>query len=167
MTKKDNKSTSNKEVKEMTAEEVKQNKDILDDLKKIDLMFADSEPVDKKVPSKAAKAKSTKAKAKEAKPSVPKQAVDPKLIDEILKDLPEVVKTKDLNIIFDFNDGGKYLRRHLRSKFAEGHEHGEAWVWTKDDKQLMEILEYFANILTPEVQEKLVAVGDDVIKGAK
>ena len=92
--------------------------------------------------------------------------VDNKLIQSILAELPDKVQTKDLNAIFDFNDGGKYLRRHLRSKFAQDHEHGAPWIWTKEDKQLIQILEYFTTHLTPERKAQLTVIGEDIINNS-
>lgn len=92
--------------------------------------------------------------------------VDNKLIQSILAELPDKVQTKDLNAIFDFNDGGKYLRRHLRSKFAQDHEHGAPWIWTKEDKQLIAILEYFTTHLTPERKAQLTVIGEDIINNS-
>lgn len=55
----------------------------------------------------------------------------------------ELIQTKHLNQLFGFNDGGKYLRRHLRKYFVDTHMWGDSWVWKKTDKQLTEIIEYF------------------------
>lgn len=162
MTKKKQNQPKAKEV--MTEEEVKANKEILDDLNKIEELFVDAEPKEVKAPKKK---KTTKKEAKEPKAPKPEVKADPDVIEGILNELPEIVKTKDLNQVFAFNDGGKYMRRHLRSKFSEGHEHGEAWVWKKEDKQLLDILEYFASTLTEEKKAQLTVVGEDAINGGK
>lgn len=54
-----------------------------------------------------------------------------------------MVQTKHLCQLFGFNDGGKYMRRHLRKHFANNHEWNGSWVWKPNDKQLVEIVEYF------------------------
>lgn len=54
-----------------------------------------------------------------------------------------IVQTKHLVQLFGFNDGGKYIRRHLRKHFATNHEWNGNWVWKPNSKQLVEIIEYF------------------------
>lgn len=69
----------------------------------------------------------------------------------IVATLPDVVTPKHLDTLFNLNDGGKTVRRHLRKKYAEatGHEHKAAWSWKRDDKVLAEIVGYFAARYTP------------------
>lgn len=62
------------------------------------------------------------------------------LIERI--DVP-LIQTKHLTQLFGFNDGGKFIRRHLRKHFTDMHLWGDAWTWKPDDKQLIEIVEYF------------------------
>lgn len=68
-------------------------------------------------------------------------------VDMIVAKLPDVVKPKDLCALFGYDDGGKTIRRTLRSKFAtaSGHEHKADWQWKKTDKVLTEIVAYFAS----------------------
>ena len=61
-----------------------------------------------------------------------------------LSQLP-LVQTKHLTQLFGFNDGGKYLRRHLRKHFTQLHEYSDPWVWRPNDKQLVQIIEYFVD----------------------
>jgi len=66
-------------------------------------------------------------------------------INILISVLPAVVTPKTLCILFNFDDGGKTIRRHLRKHFAEpsGHEHKDNWVWKKEDKVLRMILAHF------------------------
>ena len=66
-------------------------------------------------------------------------------INILISVLPAKVTPKDLCQLFNFDDGGKTIRRHLRSKFTEpsNHEHKEKWEWGKKDKVLRAILAYF------------------------
>lgn len=84
-----------------------------------------------------------KAPAKDDKPKDDKPKVD---IEPLMKQLPQVVTTRDLCNLFGYTDGGKTLRRTLRSKFAEGHEHRKDWVWNKSDAILRKIVQHFANL---------------------
>lgn len=149
------------------------NQSVLEDLDNLEKLFnpdiattdkADDKP--QKEPEKTkskTKAQTTKQSKQQTKQQTSQQ-IDKKVVQRILKDLPDPVKTRDLNQVFQFNDGGKYLRRHLRAKFSAGHEYGSAWVWKKDDKQLIEIIEYFVLHLTPERREQLACVGEDPVQ---
>jgi hypothetical protein len=66
-------------------------------------------------------------------------------INILLSVLPDIVTPKTLCTLFNFDDGGKTIRRHLRKHFAEpsGHEHKDKWVWNKEDKVLRTILAHF------------------------
>jgi len=66
-------------------------------------------------------------------------------INILISVLPAVVTPKTLCILFNFDNGGKTIRRHLRKHFAEpsGHEHKDNWVWEKEDKLLRKILAHF------------------------
>ena len=160
-----------------TQAQTKENQSILAELNKIDALLEGPIPEQPmKAKTKAKTKTKTQAKVKldveevdikrvstpsSTSPSVP--PADPQVIQAILADLPDIVQTKDLNRIFDFNDGGKYLRRHLRAKFAQDHQHGAPWTWTKDDKQLIAILEFFTTHLTPERKQQLTVIGEDII----
>lgn len=67
-------------------------------------------------------------------------------IAPIMKKLPEAVTPKNLDELFGLGDGGKTVRRHLRSKFTDKskHEAKADWSWTKKDPILTEIVTYFA-----------------------
>lgn len=66
-------------------------------------------------------------------------------INVLISVLPKTVTPKHLCQLFGFDDGGKIIRRHLRNKFADGHEHRDKWEWENGDKTLREILAYFEN----------------------
>ena len=76
------------------------------------------------------------------------------LMDEMVKEsvsvimdklkLIKIVTTKDLTNILDMD--GKLLRRHLRNQFSSNHTHQQTWLWTNDDKELKEIISYFAKL---------------------
>jgi hypothetical protein len=55
------------------------------------------------------------------------------------------ITTKHLCKLFGFNDGGKYIRRHLRKYFNQNHEWNGSWIWNvkHDEKILIEIIAYF------------------------
>ena len=88
--------------------------------------------------------KSTKTtKTTKTQPTQPTQPTATDLIAK-LNHLP-LIQTKHLTQLFGFNDGGKYLRRHLRKHFVDSHLWGDSWVWKSTDKQLIEIIEYFTD----------------------
>jgi predicted transcriptional regulator len=64
-------------------------------------------------------------------------------INILVSVLPKKVTPKHLCQLFGFDDGGKIIRRHLRNKFAEGHEYRDKWEWDNNDKTLRKILAYF------------------------
>lgn len=178
---------------EITEEEkMMDNKKMLETLKEIDNLFPDEEdditPAPKKTKTTTKKTTKTKKnKTKEPKDTT-KTKKEPKVkepkvkeikekevkdtninVEEvkiIINTLPQVVQTKDLVSLFNFNDGGKFLRRHLRSKFQDSHEAKTGWVWdkTNDETVLIEIIAYFTDI-TNTKKELLTCVGDDVING--
>lgn len=90
---------------------------------------------------------STNKKVKEVK-EVKKatEAAEAKKVDiqPILKAIPDTFTPALLDKLFNLNDGGKTVRRHLRKHFAEslGHVHKDKWVFSKDQ---VEILQYFAD----------------------
>ena len=68
-----------------------------------------------------------------------------KKVETLIKGMPDKVTPKHIDEAFQFNDGGKTVRRHLRNKFGENHEHKATWEWAKGDKTLTAILTYFAD----------------------
>lgn len=72
---------------------------------------------------------------------------DIKHVDVCMNKLNQLslIQTKHLTRLFGFNDGGKYLRRHLRKHFHANHEHSDVWVWRPNDVQLIQIVEYFVD----------------------
>lgn len=64
-------------------------------------------------------------------------------VSSLLKQLPQVVTTKDLCNVLGYDDGGKTLRRTLRAKFSDNHSHKTKWEWTQNDPVLLAILAHF------------------------
>jgi hypothetical protein len=80
--------------------------------------------------------------------STPKPAAKPAAkvdVSKLVAKLPDVVRPKNLDELFGYDDGGKTIRRALRAKFttASKHEHKKDWEWKKSDPVLAEILGYF------------------------
>lgn len=95
------------------------------------------------------KSKSTpKAKSKSVEPKA--EAPAPVVIDitPIIASLPtdKPVTPATLDKLFQLNDGGKTVRRHLRKHYAEpvGHQAKSNWAWNLNDPILNEIIQYFA-----------------------
>ena len=95
--------------------------------------------------------KSTKAKADKPKADKPKEEKpkpEAKVIDltAIIAKLPtdKLITPATLDELFQLNDGGKTIRRHLRKHYATGHEAKGQWAWQIEDPILKEILQYFA-----------------------
>lgn len=69
-------------------------------------------------------------------------------IDSIKKQLPtdKPITPATLDKLFNLNDGGKTIRRHLRKHYSEqsSHEHKSNWAWNLNDPVLNEILTYFS-----------------------
>lgn len=85
------------------------------------------------------------AKAPEAKkPEVKAPEVKKADISILLTKLPDTFTPALLDKLFNLNDGGKTVRRHLRKNFAEpmAHEHKEKWTFTKAQT---DVLQYFAD----------------------
>lgn len=89
-------------------------------------------------------------------PKAPKAATEIKApeikvtdITPILTSLPtdKPVTPATLDKLFNLNDGGKTVRRHLRKRFAEtmGHEYKSNWSWGINDPILNDIIQYFAS----------------------
>lgn len=94
-------------------------------------------------------AEATKATA-EPKAKVPKAAKEPKEIKTVditnlLEAMPATFTPALLDKLFQFNDGGKTVRRHLRNHFSEimTHNHKDKWSFSKTES--IDILQYFAN----------------------
>lgn len=84
--------------------------------------------------------KTTKTTKPAAKPAPKKADIKP-----LLDAMPEAFTPALLDKLFNLNDGGKTVRRHLRKHFTEPvkHEHKEKWSFTTADAH--EILQYFAD----------------------
>lgn len=73
----------------------------------------------------------------------------------LMAKLPDSVTTKNLVELFhlDSNEGGKYIRRHIRKKFIVGgirkatEASSASYAWKRSDPQLVEIVTYFAGLL--------------------
>lgn len=65
-------------------------------------------------------------------------------IQPIIKAIPDTFTPALLDKLFNLNDGGKTVRRHLRKHFAEAmkHEHKDKWEFTKAN---VDIIQYFAD----------------------
>lgn len=86
----------------------------------------------------AAEAKKPEAKT-EVKAEVKKVDITP-----VVNAIPDTFTPALLDKLFNLNDGGKTVRRHLRKNFAEAMEHAkkEKWGFTKAN---VDILQYFAD----------------------
>ena len=88
---------------------------------------------------------------KEVKAAAEVKAPEVKVIDiaPIISSLPtdRPVTPATLDKLFNLNDGGKTVRRHLRKRFAEtmGHEYKSNWSWGINDPILNDIIQYFAS----------------------
>ena len=67
-------------------------------------------------------------------------------ITPIINTLPtdKPITPATLDKLFNLNDGGKTIRRHLRKRYADNHEHKQSWSWAINDPALNDILQYFA-----------------------
>lgn len=65
-------------------------------------------------------------------------------ISILLTKIPDTFTPALLDKLFNLNDGGKTVRRHLRKNFAEpvGHAHKEKWTFSKSQT---DVLQYFAD----------------------
>ncbi len=81
------------------------------------------------------KENTAQAKAKEVK-----KVID---ISPLLAKMPDTFTPALLDQLFNLNDGGKTVRRHLRKNFAEelAHAYKDKWVFAKTQTT---ILTYFA-----------------------
>lgn len=88
------------------------------------------------------------AKAPEAKKPEVKTETKPEVkkadISILLTKIPDTFTPALLDKLFNLNDGGKTVRRHLRKNFAEpvGHAHKEKWTFSKSQT---DVLQYFAD----------------------
>lgn len=100
----------------------------------------ENDKLNKKAPKAATEVKAPEVKAPETK------VID---ITPILTSLPtdKPVTPATLDKLFNLNDGGKTIRRHLRKRFAEtmGHEYKSNWSWGINDPILNDIIQYFAS----------------------
>lgn len=77
--------------------------------------------------------------------------------------LPEIVTPKELTMAFNMNDGGKYVRRHIRKHFVEGGIRKQTetttakYAWKHDDPQLIEMVTYFLNLFKPATKNEVKA----------
>ena len=94
----------------------------------------------------AKEAKKTEAKTpktqKEPKTEKTEKTVD---ITTLLEAMPDTFTPAMLDKLFQLNDGGKTVRRHLRNHFAEvmTHNHKDKWSFSKTDASA--IIQYLAN----------------------
>ena len=65
-------------------------------------------------------------------------------ISTIINAIPDTFTPATLDKLFQFNDGGKTVRRHLRKHFATplAHEHKSTWTFNKTTNA--DVIEYFA-----------------------
>ena len=91
-------------------------------------------------------AKATEVKKPEVKKAIEVKAPEVKKADIsiLLTKIPETFTPALLDKLFNLNDGGKTVRRHLRKNFAEAleHVHKDKWGFTKAN---VDILQYFAD----------------------
>lgn len=89
--------------------------------------------------AKAPEVKKPEVKKPEVKPEVKKVDITP-----VVNAIPETFTPALLDKLFNLNDGGKTVRRHLRKNFAEpiGHAHKEKWTFSKSQT---DVLQYFAD----------------------
>ena len=77
---------------------------------------------------------------------------EPKVnIAEIIAKLPDNFTPATLDKLFQLDDGGKTIRRHLRKHFTESYAHEHKANWTFNKAQADEIIAYFANLYTPNL----------------
>lgn len=83
--------------------------------------------------------KVTKPEAEIIETETPKISIEP-----IINAIPDTFTPALLDKLFNLNDGGKTVRRHLRKHFAEPvkHEHKDKWTFTKTN---IDIIQYFAD----------------------
>ena len=101
---------------------------------------------------KAPEAKKPEVKKPEVKAEVKAEVKKPEVKAEVKKadisilltKIPDTFTPALLDKLFNLNDGGKTVRRHLRKNFAEpvGHEHKEKWTFSKSQT---DVLQYFAD----------------------
>jgi predicted transcriptional regulator len=110
--------------------------------------FEMNEAVDKIENDKLNKKTAPKSKSKPKSNATPEPKSNVIDLTPIIAKLPtdSNVTPATLDKLFNLNDGGKTIRRHLRKHFAEtmGHEYKSNWTWTLNDPILNDILSYFA-----------------------
>ena len=79
------------------------------------------------------------------KPEVKAPEVKKADISILLTKIPDTFTPALLDKLFNLNDGGKTVRRHLRKNFAEpmAHAHKDKWGFTKTANA--DIIQYFAD----------------------
>lgn len=87
------------------------------------------------------------------------------IIEIIEKSDVKNITTKHLCKLFGFNDGGKYIRRHLRKYFSNDHEWNGSWIWNvkMDEKQIIEIISYFnetVDVLNPKKRATITSLNE-------
>ena len=84
--------------------------------------------------------KNTKATTNATATSVSAKSND---IQNFINALPETFTPALFDKVFQINDGGKTIRRHLRKQFANDlkHAHNDKWQFNKADSR--PIIEYF------------------------
>lgn len=89
-----------------------------------------------------------KTKSKKQPVAQPEQPKTTNVIDitPIINTLPtdKPITPATLDKLFNLNDGGKTIRRHLRKRYADNHEYKQSWSWAINDPALNDILQYFA-----------------------
>jgi hypothetical protein len=83
-----------------------------------------------------------------------KAATDSAKVKIIIAKLPDTVTPKVLSELFQLNDSGKTVRRHLRKSFGDNHDAQADWKWDKNDPVLKSIVTYFAERYNPVVKEE-------------
>ena len=99
--------------------------------------------------------KKQSTKSTNQQPSTNEQMVQ-NLMEIIKSTKLELIQTKHLVQLFQFNDGGKFIRRHLRKNFQSTHEYNDPWVWNNNDPQLIEIVQYFVEMGLTDTKKRLI-----------
>lgn len=88
--------------------------------------------------------------------TTPTQKTVNEMIDKLKSAKLEMVQTKHIVQLFGFNDGGKFIRRHLRKNFQSAHDYNDPWVWKPTDKQLIEIVTYFVDMGLTDTKKRSI-----------
>ena len=98
------------------------------------------------MPARMYTSKNTNEKTEDEKMLMEKQKCTVNQIMAALSKKYNVVTPVVIASIFAHDDGGKLLRRHLRAKFADNHNHGANWIWKTNDTTLKNVIEYAYNL---------------------